>query len=259
MNLAMPSRANSMEFHTQDAAHRFYSYFGDDYEHLAFVFSEYPFIQSNSAYHLVFQNKISGIGLQLFDRSAEWGSGGRLEGVETYLGTLDNTGSNHELSHQWSDYFDWPGMSGINASVHTPLWGHFESPVAQVIAPNLRLRPLGGVEWEAVQAPEPTQISPLQAYAMGRLAAGAVPPLDVFENQNRFVFRPGERVSGATRHVTIDDIVAHHGPRIGPTSHDGAPGHDPGVARRTRHPGGDGLLDAPGAAAGGSVSDGHDQ
>ena len=86
-----------------------------------------------------------------------------------------------------------------------------------MISSNLQLRPLGGVEWEVVQAPAPTQIPPLQAYAMGRLEASAVPPVDIFENQNRPRLRPGDRVSGATRRATIDQIVAHHGPRVGPT------------------------------------------
>ena len=137
-----------------------------------------------------------------------------------YLYRMGNDVSNHELSHQWGHYFDWQAIIGIQGwGIHTPLWGHYESPltVNSMISSNLQLRPLGGVEWEVVKAPAPTQIPPLQVYAMGRLEASAVPPVDIFENQNRPRLRPGDRVSGATRRATIDQIVAHHGPRVGPT------------------------------------------
>jgi hypothetical protein len=50
---------------------------------------------------------------------------------------------------------------------------------------------------------------------MGRLAAANVPPIPIFENQDR-PFVSGGTITGATRAVTIDQIVAHHGPRQGP-------------------------------------------
>ena len=117
---------------------------------------------------------------------------------EIYGDTLDNAVSNHELSHQWGSYFDFQAITGIPGStgIHTPIWGHHETPLNSRIAGNLRLTPLGGLDWEAVRVPEPTQMPPLLAYAMGRLPASAVPPMDIFEDQNRFVWaagRAGER------------------------------------------------------------------
>lgn len=225
VNLVLPSMAGSLyefdAFPSDVIARLFYSYFGDDYEHLAFVFREEPFARGvSSAFHLAVQNKISGIGMPVYNQSAQWGSAGRLEGVEQYVHTLDNVISNHELGHQWGHYFNWTGIAGITHtdSAHAPLWGHHESLVGAFIPSNLKLLPLAGVEWEAVRAPEPTQSAPLESYAMGRLAASAVPPIDIFENQSGWsVNLPGQRVSGATRRVTMDDIIAHHGSRSGPT------------------------------------------
>ena len=219
VNLVVPALANSLD--PIGAPMLFYSYFGDDYEQLSFVFREYPFVvKTSGASHQIAKNQISGINIPLWTRSGEYGSAGRLEGLDLYLNGIDNDVSNHELSHQWGHYFDWQPIIGIQGwGIHTPLWGHYESPltVGSLISSNLQLRPLGGVEWEVAQAPAPTQIPPLLAYAMGRLEASAVPPVDIFENQNRPGVRPGDRVSGATRRATIDQIVAHHGPRVGPT------------------------------------------
>ena len=99
------------------------------------------------------------------------------------------------------------------------MWGHLESQLTNgaIISSNQQVRPLGGLEWEVVRAPEPTRIPPLQAYAMGLLPASAVPPVDIFENQNQPRLGFGNRLSGAVRRATIDQVIAIHGPRLGPT------------------------------------------
>ena len=220
VNLVAPGMAGKLgvtdSFDSAAAFKLFYSHFGDDYEQVAFVFREEPFSRILSGgKHGIVRNRISGIGLRLEDG----GGPGRLEGVSTYLHTLNNGIANHELGHQWGSFFYWPGIAGIDPRLgvtHDPLWTHRESILAAFLAPNRRLRPLGGVDWETEPAPEPTQIHPHLLYAMGRLAAGAVPPVDIFEDQNRvWTTGTGVRMSGTTRRVTIDEIVAYHGPRVG--------------------------------------------
>jgi hypothetical protein len=225
VNLVVPGLANSLGytgfFDDTAAGKHLYSYFGDDYEILAFVFREGGFINitKTGAWHVPIQNQISGINLGLYNYSAMYGSAGRLEGSEAYATTLSNTVSNHELSHQWGSYFDFEDIAGIvgGDSIHTLIWGHHETPLNRAMGSNLRLRPLGGPEWEVERAPEPTQMPPLLAYAMGRLPASAVPPMDIFEDQSLRLVGAGQRVSGPTKRVTIDQIIAHHGPRVGPT------------------------------------------
>lgn len=199
------------------ATSHFYSYFGDDYDQLAIVYREEPFSRFLSGGgHSINRSRIGGIGLTVNEGSVP----GRLEGTSFYLHTLNNGIVTHELLHQWGHYFYWPGIAGIDpllSATHDPLWGHLESPLAAFLAPNIRLRPLGGLEWETERAPEPTRLPPLLAYAMGRLAPAAVPPMDVFQDQNRvWTVWTGVRMSGATRRVTIDDVIAYHGPRTGP-------------------------------------------
>jgi hypothetical protein len=217
VNLVVPGTAfDPLVLDQVSAARLFYSHFGDDYEQLAFVFREHT---PSGTGHAGVQNRITGIGLRVADYSRDYGSAGRLEGISTYADRLDNEFTNHELSHQWGHYFYWPALAGLQGvSIHTPVWGHYESPLTNnlIISSSQMLRPLGGGEWEVAQAPEPTRIPPLQAYAMGLLEASAVPPVDVFENQNRPRLNFGDRVSGAMRRVTIEQIVAYHGPRAGP-------------------------------------------
>jgi len=221
VNLVVPGLADSLGPTdlpiVPGVAPYFYSYFGDDYDQMALVYREHPFCRGCTSGHTIGRNRISGIGLRLEDG----GGPGRLEGTTFYLRGLNNHISNHELSHQWGHYFYWLGIAGIDQRsgvTHDPLWANLDSPLAAFLFGNLRLRSMGGVDWETEQVPEPTQIPPLQAYAMGRLPASAVPPIDIFEDQNRvWTTVPGVRMSGTTRRVTIDQIVAYHGPRTGPT------------------------------------------
>lgn len=223
VNLVVPGYAATLGasdvFDVSEITKQFYSHFGDDYEQLALVFREEPFSRVNSAAHAIAKNTIDGIGLRLADFSADYGSAGRLEGLEIWRHTFNNIGANHELAHQWNDYYGWEAIAGLSRTdvVHSPLWTLFESPVAALAAANLQVQPRGGTEWQAVQAAEPTQIPPLLAYAMGRLPASAVPPIDVFEVQSRpSVNFPGQTLSGTVRRVTIDQVIAQHGPRTGP-------------------------------------------
>lgn len=214
VNLVVPALANSLD--VVPAARLFYAYFGDDYEQLAFVFREYVDV---GAGHSPVQSSISGINLPPRNFSADYGSAGRLEGVTVYSDRMDNAHSNHELGHQWGHYFDWERIIGIRGfGIHSPVWSEYESPLTNnsIIASNERLRSLGGGQWELVRAAEPTRLPPLQAYAMGLIEAGAVPPVDIFENQALPRLGEGQRISGTTRRATIDQVIAIHGARVGP-------------------------------------------
>ena len=89
VNLVVPALANSLD--PIGGPMLFYSYFGDDYEQLSFVFREYPFVVNTSgAAHQIAKNEISGINIPLWNRSGEYGSAGRLEGLDMYLYMMDN-------------------------------------------------------------------------------------------------------------------------------------------------------------------------
>jgi hypothetical protein len=68
----------------------------------------------------------------------------------------------------------------------------------------------------------PIRQHPLELYAMGLLDAAGVPELTLFEDQAQFdatstsLPSPGTTVGGGRRTVSVNDIMAAHGPRQGP-------------------------------------------
>lgn len=222
INVVVPGLAGTLgpadTFDTAAVTRHVYAYLGDDYDSLAIVFQEKPYQGSVAAYHQHVRNDIAGIGLGLFDSTAAYGSAGRLQGVEVYLGSLYNLISNHELSHQWGHFFDWAAIAGVTTRdrAHTPLWGFYESPIPAVISPASRVVPPPGGspdEWQLERAPSPTRIPPLQAYAMGLIGPSEVPPVTLFDDQFRSV---SGVFTALTRPVSMAQVVAVHGPRQGP-------------------------------------------
>jgi hypothetical protein len=97
-----------------------------------------------------------------------------------------------------------------------------ESLVSAVLYPTRRaiVRPDGSAVIERVTAP--ARQHPLDLYAIGLLAPADVPEWVVFEDQRQFnssgisVPTVGTAIAGGTRRVSINDVMAAHGPRRGP-------------------------------------------
>ncbi len=88
---------------------------------------------------------VEGVGLTTFNRAAEFGSAGRLLGVEVFhqTGFVQNDISNHELAHTWGHAFDWTRIAGITRAghapaAHGPLMTGGESLVGAVLGPSRR-------------------------------------------------------------------------------------------------------------------------
>ena len=231
VNLVIPGfgdqRINT-DFDLAAVARKFYEHFEDSYEVLAVVPSA-AHLETNSAFHRIVQNQVEGIGRNRISTHTAYGSGGALLGVELYYNVtlLDNEVSNHELTHTWSHAFDWPRIAGIvraghQPTSHAPLMTGGETLVGAVLDPTRRavIRPDGAAVIERVNAP--ARQHPLDLYAMGLLAPAGVPEWMVFENQGQFNATNsstpdvGTAVDGGTRRVSINDIMAAHGPRSGP-------------------------------------------
>src|SRR3990172_4087286 len=106
-------------------AQEFYRTHPDRYDFLV-IFTNFEFLTPSPgggdalAFHLAVQNQVGGIGLDVFDHTADFGSSGRLLGYidmaaltryvtdpldpqfERVLGTLG-----HELMHQWGAYVEY--------------------------------------------------------------------------------------------------------------------------------------------------------
>ena len=204
------------------AANLFYTHFEDAYDSLAFT-TQRDTMGLNASYRSV-RNDVEGIGRPLVNESMSFGSAGRLKGFEYYASAYiaSNGISSHELMHQWADFFRLHEIAGVTPGGHVPFAhmpllfphenfvGSLQRPYEEIVR---QVGP-GGDVYSREMAPEPRQ-HPLHLYAMGFLPASEVPDLVIFEEQ-RYHGGPGAEISGGARVVTIDDIIAKHGPRTGP-------------------------------------------
>jgi hypothetical protein len=213
-------------FELDQVARRFYQDFEDTYDTLSIV-PEAGHTTSYGAYHQNVRQEVRGIGAQLFDNSAAFGSARRLQAVELFVNTTFTTPSTttHELAHQWGSYFDWGRLAGMQrggaGGSHDPLWTMGETLIGSVLRPWRRAQP-GASGWEIGLTPAPAKLHPYTLYAMGLLPRDAVPTVEVFEQQGQFhatsVTTPavGTPITGATRSVTVFNVVGMYGERSGP-------------------------------------------
>jgi subtilase family serine protease/Tol biopolymer transport system component len=231
----------------QAIAREFFQTHTDDYDFLV-VFSQFDYqlgndpegLEVGGRYYGV-KNDVAGIGVDLFDRSPDFGSNGRLQGYidmgplarletdptspafERTLSTLA-----HEVAHRWAAHVRFLDASG---SPSTALLGrdlaHWSSRL------NSHNSVLYGNEWRdngdgtftSTGRPR-TFYSPLDLYLMGILRPTEVPPMLLVDNPDVDPNRLPERgltISGVAGTVTIDDIIAVEGERNPPAGE--APRH----------------------------------
>ena len=189
------------------------------------------------AYEIGVANDVRGIGLPLYDRSADFGSE-RLESVVvmgwlgkysddrslkvigegTTLGTLA-----HESGHRWLALLEF---SDRDRERSTALldglgyhWSFFVDTDASVMGGN-DIRELGGGRFETVAAVE--RYSALDQYVMGLRHVYEVPPFFYVESPLN-VSPPGGHTggprvgvsfTGTRRDVLIEDVIEVEGPRV---------------------------------------------
>lgn len=200
----------------------FYQHFADSYDSIVLLptYGDYADANFTGIFFSRPRSLIGGIGqgvglpgTQQPGNTDEYGST-TLQGLIS-MRTASPAVLLHEIAHQWGDFWNWPQIANIAKldPSHPPLWGLFESPLSYRLSSDQFLS-TSGDSWAVTIDPEPT-FSPLDLYAMGRLAAQDVPPISLLENQDQQP-RTSGKASGASKRVTIDDIVRVHGPRTGP-------------------------------------------
>jgi hypothetical protein len=231
VNLVMPAFGDGFlrddkGFELEQVARRFYQDFEDSYDTLAIV-PEAGYTASFGAYHQNARNDVRGIGITVFDNSANYGSGRRLQSAELFIGTsfTNPRTTAHELAHQWGSYFDWGRLASMrpagSVGSHDPLWTQGETLIGAVLWPSRRVES-AEVGWQIGLTPAPAKLHPYTLYAMGLLPRDAVPAVTVFEDQGQFnatsVSTPavGTAVAGAARSVTVFNVVGMLGERTGP-------------------------------------------
>jgi hypothetical protein len=204
---------------------KFYEHFQDSYDTLAVSMQDVQ-VSNSSAFHLNVRNEVRGIGEEIFDRSAQYGSS-RLRSVEFYYGSYStaNRTTAHEIAHQWGSYFDWDRIArgiargGHQPGSHDPLLAEGPTLIGSILDGTRQVRRTAA-GWEIERTPGEIGFHPLTRYAMGILPRGSVPGLTLFNTQDQFDGNrtpdPGTAVSGATQDITISHIAAVMGERVGP-------------------------------------------
>lgn len=216
-------------------AREFYRTHADDYDFLV-VFSSFEFkTQDALAFCLPIRNDVRGIGLNLFDNSALFGSKNRLRGYidmaaltryslqplnpefEAVMSTLA-----HEILHVWGPQpkfrkdgvlrEDLVGKDGAHWSYLLNNGGSVEY--------GAKWRDNGDGTFTSTAAR--SFYTPLDLYLMGLLDKSEVPDFSIINNpqiDKTKVNSVNETISGISEQVTIDDIIAAEGARVPDAAH----------------------------------------
>ena len=211
---------------THEVGFDYFDSFSDTVDFLV-VFTDFPVGDENKAFFSPITQSIEGIGKQRLDRSAIFGSGGKLKGI-VVMGDLANFSFNeqrrvdslfntlaHELLHNWSGELRFINGSGNISDAllaedkrHWTPWTGFTSPV-------------GGKGWQRIGndtfGVDPTlstnlarDFHELDLYTMGLLPPQVVDPVGYIVTSEPEPL--GQTTSNPMATVTIDQILEANGP-----------------------------------------------
>ena len=228
-------------------AKKFFASHPDNYDQLV-IWTDAPVITDAFAYETTVKNEIRGIGIDTYDLSADFGSGGRLRSlaVMDWLGKYpDNPlqkflGENNTVSlmgqecgHRWLAFLEFLDHTRQRSDAllgrDLAHWSFFFDSDASVMEGN-DIEDLGGGSFRTVGAVQ--RYSLLDQYAMGLVPDTAVPPFFYVESPtNMSASRTRESApevgitfNGTRREVLIQDVIGVLGARS-PSSADSARVH----------------------------------
>jgi hypothetical protein len=249
MNLSVPDPASgtgalgerfseSPSIDTIAVARKFYQTHPDSYDQILLWTDQRLLAGGTFAYEQTVANEIRGLGVDIYDQSRDYGSGGRLRSVvvmdfvgkypddpsQKFLGE-NNTVSvmGQEVGHRWLAYLDFRDHTGARSDVllgrDLAHWSFFFDSDASVMEGN-DIEDLGGGQFRTVGAV--SRYSRLDQYAMGLVPASSVATFFYVEDPVSTHVREdapqiGVTFSGTRRDVLIDDVIAVLGQRS-PTS-----------------------------------------
>jgi hypothetical protein len=197
----------------QAAVQLFYGYYHDDYDFMQVLFTE-PSYPANR-YHFGVRNDVTGIGQQLFNNAAQYGSAGKLQGITVFpvdfFFDAGETAFSHELGHQWIMFLKnpsllpgphWPpstmarGVMGFNIP-GSNVGGDFTWLITPVTATTARTT--------GTQASD--DFTDFDLYLMGFLPPSAVAPGIIVQGT------PCQNCVLPSSTITINDVIATNGVR----------------------------------------------
>ena len=213
-------------------AREFFRTHDDIYDTLA-IFSNfnYAMLDANTrGFYSAIKNDVQGIGVPVFDGSADFGSNSRLYGT-TDMGDLALVGTGfgaafdqavltlcHEQMHRFGSYVKFKKNDG---TLSTALLGSDDAHWNYLL--DTQGSVMYGNGWRDnndgtfTSATVRNDFSPLDLYLMGMIDKTQVPPMLLIENQGvdpTQMPKLADVVTGTPRYVTIDDIIAAEGERI---------------------------------------------
>jgi hypothetical protein len=230
--------AQNPQLDTVELARKFYRTHADNYDQLV-IWSDASVIDSDAfAFEVTVANEIQGIGLNIFDASRDFGSGGRLRSyalmdflgkypddpLQPFLGE-NNTVSvlGQEVGHRWLAFMEFRNHTGARSEAllgrDQAHWSFFMDSDASVMEGN-DIEDLGGGSFRTIAAVQ--RYSLLDQYAMGLISEDQVPtffyvdnPVNVSGSRDASSSpRVGVTFNGTRRDVLIQDVIAIHGPRV---------------------------------------------
>jgi hypothetical protein len=212
---------------------KFYETHGDDFDQLVLFTNTRTTRQGTFAFEFTVANEVSGIGLDVYDSSRDFGSAGRLRSVVD-MDTLQRfpddplqriVGENSTLSlmgqecgHRWLAFMEFRDGAANSTEIlgrDEAHWSFFFDSDGSHMEGN-DIEDLGGGVFRTVGAV--SRYSALDQYAMGLRADFEVPPMFLVTRVTSGgdpgdAPRTGVEIRGTRKDVSIADIVAANGPR----------------------------------------------
>ncbi len=196
-----------------DQAKELYSVLSDDFDQLL-VYSTATLndvsgktMTSVRGVHYIVNNQIQGLGLNVFDHSADYGSSGKLTGINYFSqGRLDSALAVHEITHQWEAHLDSP-IDGITIENG----GHWSSFVSWYSTKEWEENYDGTYTLRYRDNPLDKQ---MLKYLMGYSYYSEISDeLHVADINSEGVFSQNQVITKTTYDFTMEDIIAKNGIR----------------------------------------------
>lgn len=217
-------------------AQRFYRDHGDLYDQVV-LWTDTNVTTDSFAFETTVANGIRGLGIDIYDESAAFGSAGRLRSIvmmdtlakypsdprQAFLGENSTVSlMGQEVGHRWLAFLEFHDASGATSDAllgrDRAHWSFFMDSDASVMEGN-DIEDLGGGSFRTKDAV--SRYSRLDQYAMGLVGESGVPPFFYVESptnvqpSRRKTDAPeiGVTFSGTKRTVLIEDVIAAMGAR----------------------------------------------
>lgn len=177
--------------------------------------------------NITVSNDVSGIGCDIFDSMAAYGSHGRLKGINhmKHLGmyNISEQGylglNEHETGHQWAAFVNFMDETGnVNTALRNP---YNMADWDKKLDTDYSL--MGGCDWQnngdgtftAKSHPGAENYCDLDLYLMGLIPSSEVSPLTLIDSSaDTLYIQPGSTITGTSKMIIIQNHNRHRGCEI---------------------------------------------